>query len=82
MRIQWNIPAFEEIRRVPALEPLLQAEVDRVLEAVADVAGNYEGGVESGRNRTRAYVVTADFGAIYHEASEHTLVRALGGRAT
>jgi hypothetical protein len=72
--IKWNLKGFEEIRRMPEVEDLLQAEVSRVL---AEVNGDYDGGVESGASRSRGFVVTTSGDAIRQESEEHTLLRAI-----
>lgn len=79
MKIQWNISAFQEIRRLPAVDERIRAEVDRVLDSIGDAAKGYDGGVERGATRSRGYVVTIDGDAIEDNATNHTLLRALGG---
>lgn len=74
--IKWNLKGFEEIRRMPEVEDLLQAQVSRIL---GEVSGDYAGGVEPGSSRSRGYVVTASGDAIRQEAEDHTLLSALAG---
>lgn len=76
MKIKWNLRAFEEVRRLPEVEDMLQAEVSRIIRA-AD--GDYDGGVEHGRSRSRGYVVTTSAHSIRDEAANHTLLRIIGG---
>lgn len=77
MKIRWNLPAFEEIRRLPAVGTLVGFEVNRVLDKVG--RENYAGGTERGETRTRGYVVTVGLDGIREEARDHRLLRALGG---
>ena len=76
MLIRWNVSAFEEIRRSPAVNARLQQEVSRILGQVGE---GYAGGVEAGATRSRGYVVTTTGEAIRDNAENHTLLRALGG---
>lgn len=76
--IKWNRSAFEEIRRTPEVNRVLEEEVKRVLGEVDDFSGeHYAGGVEDGATRSRGYVVTTSGEAIAAEAEDHTLLRAL-----
>lgn len=76
-RIRFRFAAFEEIRRSPEVECVLQREVDSIAGRVGP--GGYAHGVSSGRSRSRGYVVTTDYEAIRDNAKNHTLLRALGG---
>lgn len=78
--IRWNVKAFEELRRLPEVEDVLQGEVSRILGEVGD--GDYAGGVEPGSSRSRGYVVTTSGDAIRAEAEDHTLLRALSNGGT
>lgn len=73
-RIKWNVKAFRELR----LEPGVIADLGERAEAIADAAGPwYEASTFEGRNRGRASVITGDFGAIYDNAKNQTLLRSL-----
>lgn len=74
-RIKWNIRAFEQIRRLPKVDAMLQDVVDQVEEQLPDVG--YEGHVEPGRTRSRGSVVTAEFEAIVDNSDHQSLLRAL-----
>jgi hypothetical protein len=76
-RIKWNLPAFEEVRRMPGVDERLKAEVDRVINQLGNA--DYAGGVDKGRTRSRGYVVTTTFKAMLREHREHLLLKALGG---
>lgn len=75
-RFKWNIDAFEEVRRSGPVEDQLQGIVNGVL---GRLESDYAGGVESGRTRSRGYVVTTSAEAIRAEAENHALLRAIGG---
>lgn len=77
--IKWNVRAFQELRRSPRVNAALDAEVDRILEAAGGDPGDYKGGTEPGKSRTRGYVVTNSVAAMRRESRDHTLLRALGG---
>lgn len=76
-KIRWNLPAFEEIRRLPGVGVVVGHEVERVLDRVG--RDNYAGGVEPGRTRTRGYVVTMNLDGIIDNSRNHSLLRAIGG---
>lgn len=80
VRIEWNIDAFQEIRRLPEVEAALQEQVDRILADVATgkYADGYEGGVEDGKSRSRGYVLTKSYDAMLREHWDHALLKALG----
>lgn len=77
-RIDWNIKAFEDIRRLPGVDARLRKEVDARLAAAGD---GYAGGVEPGRTRSRGFIVTATGKAMRDQSRNHTLQRVLGGGA-
>lgn len=77
--IKWNLRGFEDLRRSPGVNALLNREVDRILEGAGGYPGDYKGGVEPGRTRSRGYVVTNSVPAMRREAKDHALLRALGG---
>lgn len=72
--IRWNIKAFEEIRRLPKVDSEL-GEITRAIKAQL-VVGDYATGVESGRTRSRGYVVTADGAAVVDNSRNQSLLRA------
>lgn len=76
-KIRWNLPAFEEIRRLPGVDDELRSFVDDAL----DKAGRdkYDGGVEPGRSRSRGYIVTKNLDGIIDHRRNHTLIRVIGG---
>lgn len=78
IRIKWNVRqgAFEEIRRLPAVEAEIARKVTRVKTEVAS-HGEYAGGTEDGGDRVRGYVVTTNGKAIRAESADHVLQRAL-----
>lgn len=75
-KVEFNLEAFEQIRRMDGTEEALQDFVDEVLEQVQG-HGHFEGGVDYGRTRSRGFVVTADFEAILAEHQDLVLTRAL-----
>lgn len=76
-KIQWNLDAFEEIRRLPGVE----AELRTFVESALDSAGRdkFDGGVEPGRTRSRGYLVTKNVEGIIDHRRNHTLLRVIGG---
>lgn len=78
-RWKWNMRGFEDLRRLPAVDALLEREVSRVMESAGGAPGDYAGGVERGKTRSRGYVVTSSAEAMRREAKTHSLLRALGG---
>lgn len=77
MKIRWNLPAFEQIRRLPGVD----AELSRFVTDALDSAGRdkYDGGVEPGRTRSRGYVVTKNLDGVVDNSRNHTLLRIIGG---
>lgn len=73
-RITWNVRAFEEIRRLPKVDELLEKIVDDI---VAEVGPGYEKAVRAGRTRSRGSVVTATAQAIIDNRTDNPLLRAL-----
>lgn len=78
-RIRWNRAAFQQIRRSPEVERLLQETVNGVADRLPDLGdgAHYDGGVEPGASRSRGYVVTTSGAAIREEAETNALLRAL-----
>ena len=76
-RIRFNVRAFEEIRRLPGVD----AELTKFVAHALDEAGHdkYDGGIESGRSRSRGYIVTKNVDGIIDHRRHHTLLRILGG---
>lgn len=75
MKTQFRLPAFEEIRRLPAVT----AELFRHAEAMAADAGDgYLAVTGQGRTRARAAVLTATTRAKRDNARNDTLVRVAG----
>lgn len=77
VKIKWNRPAFQEIRRSAPVTAELNKLVDDVLGRLS--TPGYAGGVERGKSRSRGYVVTYDFEAILDNAENHSLIRAASG---
>jgi hypothetical protein len=77
-KFKWNLSSFEEIRRLPKVGALIDVEVQAILDDVG--RDHYDGGVESGRTRTRGYVVTKDYEGIKENSERQTLASALGRR--
>lgn len=74
MKIKWNVPGFEEVRRSQEV----QAEITRLGQAVAAEAGDgFEVDFQQGKSRFRGNVYTATMRAIRKNARENTLVSAL-----
>lgn len=77
-RIRWKMRGFQQIRRMPTInEALLAAALKAKAKAELTGKGHYAAGVERGKTRSRAYVVTVDPEAMADEAENHTLSRAL-----
>lgn len=74
-KIQWNLPAFEEVRRLPGVDAELRRYVDRALSQLGD---GYDGGVEPGRTRSRGYIVTSTIEGIRDNAKNHSIIRVVG----
>lgn len=81
VKIRWNLPAFEEIRRTPEINAILQEHVERIVAATGHPE-DYASGVEPGKTRSRGYIVTKTFAGIRREHKEHTLLRVLGGESS
>lgn len=74
MRINWNMDAFEELRR----RPDVAAIVDGAGERIAAAAGNgFEASPHEGRTRHRCSVITATPKAMVVNARDNTLLGAL-----
>lgn len=74
MKIKYNIKAFEEIRRLPAVA----AEVDSRAARIAAAAGpGYESSPYRGATRHRASVITTTPKAMQHEKSHRGSSRLL-----
>lgn len=73
-KVRWNLKAFQQIRRLPTVDDMLQDVVDDITGQLPD---GYEGGVTSGRTRSRGSVVTADMDAILDNHEHQSLLRAL-----
>ena len=72
MKIKYNIKAFEEIRRLPAVA----AEVDSRAAPNAHACGDgYESSPYEGRSRHRASVITSNYKAARDNAKNNTLLR-------
>jgi hypothetical protein len=76
-KFQWNLPGFQEARRLPGVDEALQSKVDEILDKVG--TRDYDGGVDRGRTRSRGYVVTTTYDAMLREHWDHVLLKAMGG---
>lgn len=74
--VTWNLPAFEDIRRLPGVDEALQDCVDQVLAQTGE--DGYRGDVEDGKSRSRGYVLTTSYDAMLHERWDNVLLKALG----
>ena len=72
VKIKWSLPAFEQIRRDPALGPALEGAADRI--AAACGPGYESSGVERGKTRSRAAVFTETAEAMADNATNNTLI--------
>ncbi len=82
-RIKWNPNALYDIRRNPALVAAEEQFARRIADAAsAQGGGTYAVGSQQGEKRPqgrwRVSVVTADERAIRENASNNTILRALG----
>lgn len=83
MNVEYNLPAFYELRR----DPEIVSEIDRIASEVADSAsrdgGEYGWESHQGRRapqgRWRATVFTKDAEARKKNAENNSLLRGLGG---
>ena len=76
VRIRWNVPAFEKIRRDPALAD----EMKRIADDIADRCGEGYVAVRGhGVRRDRAAVITTTGAAMRDNAENNTILRSLGG---
>lgn len=73
-RIKWRIAGFRELRLAPGVIENLGERADRIAAAAGP---GYEPSTFEGRNRGRASVITADFGARRDNAKNQTLLRSL-----
>ncbi len=74
MRIKYNLRAFEQLRRDPAVVRLL----GRSAEAIADACGEgYVADTGQGKTRARGSVITATAEAQADNAANQTLARNL-----
>ena len=79
VKIDWNLPAFEEIRRLPAVEQEIGRMVSRTESAASQSSPGYEGVVEDGGDRVRGAVYTRTHEAIEDNARNNTLLKSLRG---
>lgn len=73
MRIDWNLAAYDSIRRDPAVKRALRAAGDRVRARCGE---GYEVSEYEGRSRSRVHVSTGTDGAMRDNARNATLARA------
>lgn len=80
MKIKWNRPAFEQLRRLPAVEAELDRRAEQIETAARDLSGvdGYLAVSGPGKSRSRAAVITSDVAAMRDNAANNTLLRALG----
>lgn len=75
--IKWNLPAFKQIRSSAAMKDRLGKDA----ESIAKSAGTgYVPGVDDGKTRARASVITGDPDTMRKEAKNSNLLRALTSR--
>lgn len=75
MKIEWNIRAFQEIRRLPKVDEMLRQSV----EAIAAACGEgYDAHVEAGKTRSRGSVVTSSVPAMIDNGKNNTLLKNIG----
>lgn len=87
VKIDWNVSAFEEIRRLPAVKAELEKHAGEIAERAngmsaangAEESGGYLAVPGEGRTRSRAAVVTSNLAAVLDNAAHHTLLYAIGG---
>lgn len=72
--IKWKIRAFQEIRRLPKVDAMLQDVVDEIMDGLPE---GYIGTVSAGRTRSRGSVVTAEWEAIMDNEANNSLLREL-----
>lgn len=65
MKIRYNIEAFEQIRRHPAIAGNIDARAERIAAAAGE---GYEASPYEGKTRHRASVIATDYDAIRAEA--------------
>lgn len=75
MTIKLNAQALREIRNSPEVVAELEARAQRIAAAAGD--GMEVKPTETGKNRARVAVVTATPSAMYREAKDRALTRAL-----
>lgn len=73
MRIDWNLKAFDSIRRDPAVKSALRAAGDRVRSRCGE---GYEVTEYEGKSRARVHVSTGTTRAKRDHAKHATLARA------
>lgn len=73
MRIDWNLSAFDSIRRDPAVKAALRAAGQRVLSRCGE---GYELSEYEGKKRSRVHVSTDSTRAMRDNAQNATLARA------
>ncbi len=72
MKIKWNLPAFEEIRRLPAV----RRDLEQRAEDIADACGDgYVAESGEGKTRSRAAVITATPRAMRDNAKNNTIIK-------
>lgn len=73
-KIKWNIPAFEEVRRLPKVK----AELESRAESIAAQAGEgYEMRSGEGKTRSRASVVTTTADSMRDNRKNNTLLKSI-----
>lgn len=76
-RIKWHNKAFRELRLEPGVIADLGERADAIEAAARESGYAYEASTFEGKNRGRASVITADYGAIRDNARNQTLLRVL-----
>lgn len=83
VKIQWHNDAFEELRRLPQVEAILEAHAIEIA-AEANAAHNAKGYIAvtgHGKSRSRAAVVTSDGHSIASNQKHHTLEKITAEKA-
>lgn len=77
MKIKWNLKAFEQVRRMPEVESLLE---DIVTDIQLDAGEGYFSDVTRGRTRSRGSVIAGEIEAILDNNEHNTLLRLLADK--
>lgn len=75
VRVSWNVSGFEQVRRSPETQRLIDSYVDDMVDAAGP---GYDGNGMQGRSRYRGIVFPDSWSAVRDNGRHNTLVSLLG----